>query len=117
MEGREGKEDLRIEEGFLMNPAIFAITLLYPIAVTILMYVLGGNSLWESLKGAYYLFAGWFIFYAGIMMLVLSLVGITIPVIADLIFFSVGYFAIYFFRTYMQTETHDILETISPKKT
>jgi quinol-cytochrome oxidoreductase complex cytochrome b subunit len=85
----------------------YAIILIYPIIVAFLSKFMFDSDLKSGIKNAYYLLAGYILIYIAILLIVLSTTRFINPIV-NLIFFSIGYFAIFFIRSYIQTDTHDI---------
>lgn len=93
----------------------FEIAIIYPIIAGLIAKFTLDTPLGSSIKGAYYLFIGYIIAYAAIMFLILSTVKF-FSFLLEFIIFTIGYFAVFFFRAYIQTEEHDLFEAIEPNK-
>jgi hypothetical protein len=98
-----------------MGFSYYGLILIYPIVVAFLTTFMFNTELWESIKRAYYLLAGYTITYAAIMLIILSTVKF-INFALNFVIFSIGYFAIVFIRLYIQTEEYDIFEKLQPEK-
>lgn len=98
-----------------MALSYFDIIIIYPIIAGIIAKLTLDTNLWPAIKGAYYLFIGYIITYAAVMFLILS--GIRfIGFILDFAIFTIGYFAVFFIRAYIQTEQHDLFAAVQPTK-
>lgn len=97
-----------------MALAYYAIILIYPIIVAVLSKFLFDSDLKSGIKSAYYLLGGYILVYIAILLIVLSTTHFVNPLI-NMIIFSVGYFALFFIRSYIQTDTHDIFEPSEAK--
>jgi hypothetical protein len=93
----------------------FDVIIIYPIIAAVIAKLTLETPLKESIKGAYYLFAGYILTYAAILFLVLSTVKF-VDIFVNFLIFTIGYFAVFFIRAYIQTEQHDLFATISPEK-
>lgn len=99
----------------IMALIYYSIVLLYPIIAAVILKFTLGNEFFPSVKGAYYLFIGYIITYTSVMLIVLSTVKF-IGFALNFSIFTIGFFAIFFIRAYVQTEEHDLFDAISPPK-
>lgn len=93
----------------------FEIPIIYPLIAAAIAYLTLGAPLWEAIKSSYYLFLGYIIAYAAAVFLLLTNVKF-INFFLDFAIFTIGYFAVFFIRAYVQTEQHDLFAAVSPKK-
>lgn len=98
-----------------MASAYFEIAIIYPIIAGIIAKITLDTPLGSAIKGAYYLFIGYIITYAAAMFLLLSAIKF-VGFILDFAIFTIGYFAIFFIRAYIQTEQHDIFAAVQPSE-
>lgn len=90
----------------------YSLLLLFPIGAGIIASTTLSVSLWKAIKQAYYLFVGYFILYAAIMLLLLSLSRFILPMIVNFLLFAAGYCSLFFVKSYIFTEQHEILENL-----
>jgi hypothetical protein len=93
----------------------YDIALIYPLIAAIIVKLTFNSPLYPAIKQAYYLFIGYFLAYAAIMLIVLSTTKFVDPII-NIIIFTIGFFAVFFIRAYIQTEQHDIFAAIETPK-
>lgn len=98
-----------------MAIAYFEIVLLYPVITGIIARLTLGTPLWGAIKSGYYLLIGYILAFTAVMLVFLPKIKF-IGFLAEMVLFTLGYFAVFFIRAYIQTEQHDIFAAISPEK-
>jgi len=91
----------------------YSLLLPIPLVMGIIGAVSLGEPILRSIRQAYYpLFFGYFIAYAAIMLLLLSLTSFILPFSFNFIMFTFGYVLVFSLKTFLFTEPHDILENL-----
>lgn len=95
-----------------MSYLYYGVIVLYPlVAAVVAKLTISEISGWfKAIKEAYYLFFGFFLVYAAIVFFFLGLVQVFLPPIVSFITFTIGYAAIFVFRTYVYVERHDMFK-------
>ncbi len=99
-----------------MNNIYYVVILFYPLIAAIFSSIFLNIEIFEAIKKAYYLLFGILIFYAGLMLLFLSIFFVVFNFWMNIILFSILFFLIFFIRAYVQTETHDIFSSLPGEK-
>lgn len=99
-----------------MSVIYYSIMLVYPLLAAIFASFTMQQHIWPAIKNAYYLFGGFLLAYIGIIMVFLSLGPFILSFWENFLFVTIGYFGLFFLRTYFYTESHDLFAAIQPNQ-
>lgn len=95
-----------------MSETYYAVILLYPLIAALIARTTVGGGLWRLFKSCYYLLGGIIVAYAGVTLFLLSFLTISVSLFLNFILFSMMYFIIFFLRTYVFTQSHDLFAAL-----